>query len=119
MCRGNSARQIVRQRRRRPRFRRCHAKNAAAKKSAAPSDVSEKCEPSEKSSLPIWPKKNAKPAVKSNAAPSRAETGPMSYRRVKIALGRMNLGHQIGVFRMFPDEEPHEAAERPHLLTAP
>ncbi len=66
MRRGNSARAIVRQRMRRPRLWRCQAKNNAEMTSAAISEVSEKCEPSENSNLPSWPKKNAMPDEKSN-----------------------------------------------------
>jgi len=42
------------------------AKKAVAIASAAASEVSEKCEPRENSSLLSWPKKNAMPAEKSN-----------------------------------------------------
>ncbi len=68
MRRGNSARRIVRNRTRRPRLCRCQTKYSTETISAAASDVSEKCEPSENSSLFNWPKKNAMPAEKSNAA---------------------------------------------------
>ena len=117
MRRGNSARAIVRQRRRRPRLMRCQTKNSAATTSAAASDVSEKCEPSENSSLPSWPKKNAMPAEKSNGNSRHDATGPMSYRRVKIALGdapKSRLAQQIRVFRMLGDVAGDERAERLH-----
>jgi hypothetical protein len=57
---------MVCKRMRRPRLMRCPAKNSAEITSAAASDVSEKCEPSENNSLPSWPKKKAMPADKSN-----------------------------------------------------
>ena len=45
---------------------RCQAKYSAEIASAAPSEDSEKCEPSENNSLLSWPKKNAMPAQISN-----------------------------------------------------
>ena len=67
MRRGNSARQMVRQRTRRPRLRRCQTNQAAAMTSAAASEVSEKCEPSENNSFSNWPKKNEMPAQRFKA----------------------------------------------------
>ncbi len=64
---GNSARAMTRQRRRRPRLMRCQTKNKAAMTSAAISDVAEKCEPSESTSLLSWLRKKLMVAEKSKA----------------------------------------------------
>src|SRR5664280_2889794 len=120
MRRGNSARAIVRQRMRRPRLCRCQAKNSAETISAAKSDVIEKCEPSENSSLRSCPKKNEIPAEKSNGNSRHKATGSKSYRSVKIALGdgrESRLAQQIGVFRMLGDVAGDERAERLHRQT--
>src|SRR5665213_72633 len=117
MRRGNKARAMVRQRMRRPRRCRCQAKNSAETISAAKSDVIEKCDPSENSSLPSCPKKYEIPAEKSNGNSRDEATGPMSYRRVKIALGdapKSRLAEQIRVFRMLGDVAGDERAERLH-----
>ena len=78
MRRGNSARQIVRTRTRRPRLSRIQTNQAAEMNSAAPSEVSEKCEPSERNSFPSWPKKNETPAQRSKGCSRSRANGPMS-----------------------------------------
>src|SRR4029077_2818580 len=88
--------------------------------SAAKSEVSEKCEPSEKNSRPSWPKKNAMPAEKSNGGSWRRARRPMSYRWVNFTLGGVRMPrllHQIRIFRMLGDIPGDEGAERHHLET--
>src|ERR1700687_1589766 len=102
MRRGNIARAMVRQRMRRPRLWRCQMKNSAEITSAAPSEVSESCEPTENSRMLRWPQKNRIPDEREpNLRADREQ------QVAELAEEKCNAGRKIQRMLLTPGGRPN------------